>query len=1395
LSLSIQCLRRRDSVKLRVSMLVYMLALFVVLLLIVQVRYASMSTNQVPVASFIYSPSAPAPGETITFDASSSYATGGTIVQYRWDFGDGTVVILTDPTATHVYPMDGNYTVELTVTDNSGTIGSSAAIIQVQTVVFFRVCLPGTLIPVPNVEVTCYYYNGAAWVKAPASKNGFEIKYDLMTQPHLASTNAERYRNPGYTAYILRHVASNVGFDLHPACWKVFFTFKFGNVVTYWPNETTTVYSYNYGAVEKHDYLPCHRAYWDSTAGTYVIEVDDIPGHGVSPSERHPIIVCFAAQPSGFCLNVNTDPVGIATISGAGTYTSGTNVTLNAPVYVNVSSTTRYRFSYWDVDGTSRGVGVNPITVLMTANHTATAHYILQYYLTDSSVYGSPSPSSGWFDSGTYISASVTSPVSGPAGTRYVCTGWTGTGSVPSSGSGTSVSFTITGSSSVTWLWKTQYYLTVFSPYGAIGGQGWYDSGASAYATVTPLTVSGGSGVQYVFDHWNGDATGSTSPSNAIVMTGPKTAKAVWKTQYYLTVSSVYGSPSPSSGWFDSGTLVNALVTSPYPGVAGVRYVCTGWSGTGSVPSSGSGTSIAFAITAPSSITWTWKTQYQVIFDQTGVGSDFTSAVVTIDGINYAVSQLPTTPPFWWDYGSSHTFSFASPLTVNGGKQYSWSTTSGLLSLQSGTLNVTASGSVTGNYIVQNQITFDQTGVGSDFTSAVVTIDGVNYTKSQLPVQFSWNLNTVHTFAFRSPLIVNGEKFVWTSTTGLSNMQSGFINVTAYGSVTGNYKTQYFLTVFSPYGAIGGQGWYDSGASAYATVTPLTVPGASETQYVFDHWNGDGTGNTSPSDPILMNGPKTATALWKTQYYLTVYSPYDPPTPVSGWFDSSTVINASVISPFPGPAGTQYVCTGWSGTGSVPLSGSGSSVIFTITGPSSITWLWKTQYYLTVFSPYGAIGGQGWYDSGTNAYATITPLTVPGASGTKYIFDHWNGDASGNTSPSNSVNMTSPKTATAIWKTQYYLTLATSPSGVNSPSGAGWYDAGSNATISTTAFVDIVPGSSRYRFNGWTTADMTEISDPLLSPTKVRMDKAKTVTANYVTQYSVTFGQSGVGSDFTGNITMIDISSYTFGALPHSFWWDSGSSHDFVFNYQLEVAFHAKEYVWANTTGLSNQETGTITVTASGTVTGNYKTLYYLTITSAYGSPMPTSGYISAGSVSAGVSQYVLGSTGTRYVCTGWSGTGSAPSSGGSSSVNFIINAPSSITWNWKTQYLLTVQTAPSDLDPQPLRSLGGDANSLNSWWYDASTSVTLTSEPVSGYTFTFWDVDMSSQGTGINPITVTMNGPHTTTAHYHALAVSPVGGYSFILTEPAQIGPMAGYAAILVIFGAVVTLFKRKRK
>ncbi|GJM37310.1 MAG: hypothetical protein DHS20C19_06770 [Acidimicrobiales bacterium] len=66
---------------------------------------------------------------TVAFDGSGSTDPDGTILQYDWDFGDGA----SDSGAmvTHDYPVNGTYTAELTVTDNSGGTDTDDIIIRV----------------------------------------------------------------------------------------------------------------------------------------------------------------------------------------------------------------------------------------------------------------------------------------------------------------------------------------------------------------------------------------------------------------------------------------------------------------------------------------------------------------------------------------------------------------------------------------------------------------------------------------------------------------------------------------------------------------------------------------------------------------------------------------------------------------------------------------------------------------------------------------------------------------------------------------------------------------------------------------------------------------------------------------------------------------------------------------------------------------------------------------------------------------------------------------------------------------------------------------------------------------------------------------------------------------
>jgi len=82
--------------------------------------------NRPPVASFTETAEVVDTEEAISFDASDSSDPDGYIVDYSWDFGDGTQG--TGVSVQHAYSQDGTYTVILTVTDNDGATNSTEAI-------------------------------------------------------------------------------------------------------------------------------------------------------------------------------------------------------------------------------------------------------------------------------------------------------------------------------------------------------------------------------------------------------------------------------------------------------------------------------------------------------------------------------------------------------------------------------------------------------------------------------------------------------------------------------------------------------------------------------------------------------------------------------------------------------------------------------------------------------------------------------------------------------------------------------------------------------------------------------------------------------------------------------------------------------------------------------------------------------------------------------------------------------------------------------------------------------------------------------------------------------------------------------------------------------------------
>ncbi len=260
------------------------------------------------------------------------------------------------------------------------------------------------------------------------------------------------------------------------------------------------------------------------------------------------------------------------------------------------------------ISGTERWSSSAGISGNVTGAITINPIYVHQYYLTVISNYATPS-GSGWYNSGVTAYTGLSSgTVSGGTGTQYVFNNWTGgaSGSNYVQSNGITMNAPLTATAS----WITQYYLTVNSAYGTPAGQGWYNSGTSASLNI-PSPV-GNAGIQHVFSSWSGSGSGSyngTSASSSLTMDAPITETASWTTQYYLTVNSSYGTPS-GSGWYNAGSDVTFSASPPVPESIITQHVCTGWTGTGSAPATGTNSNLHFTINQPSSITWNWQNQF-----------------------------------------------------------------------------------------------------------------------------------------------------------------------------------------------------------------------------------------------------------------------------------------------------------------------------------------------------------------------------------------------------------------------------------------------------------------------------------------------------------------------------------------------------------------------------------------------------------------------------------------------------------------------------------------------------------------------------------------------------------------------------------------------------------------
>ena len=484
------------------------------------------------------------------------------------------------------------------------------------------------------------------------------------------------------------------------------------------------------------------------------------------------------------------------------------------------------------------------------------------------------------------------------------------------------------------------------------------------------------------------------------------------------------------------------------------------------------------------------------------------------------------------------------------------------------------------------------------------------------------------------------------------------------------------------------------------------------------------------------------------QYQLLMSTNFGTVSPPTGSYNISSTISIAVTTPV-SALGERYIWLGWTGTGNGSYTGLNNTAQITMNGQITETAQWGHQYQValgvsglssdalgTVLTEGGlnttisGLPANMWVASGSSLSFAFTPTISSNTAGKQFVLPSVNG--------SSPLIAQGPTTVLAVYKTQYYLTII---SPYNTASGSGWYDAGTSATAILNSTTVAVSSGEQYGFVGWTgnASGTLQQSDPIV------MNQPETATANWNTQYPVVFNVSGINPDFSGDALIVNGTSYSQAGF--QIWANKGDVYTFSYLPQLLVNSNSIQYLLTGING--NNTASAISVSGAINVSGNYVTQYYLSITAADGSSSELSGwYYNGTSVTDSVTPIISTGFLTQIVCTGWLGTGSIPALGNSASVTFAISAPSSINWNWKNQYLVSLNISP----------LGAATTnpSGQTIWVD-SGALPLSVSPSAGYKFSFWSTDSINIGIKNNNTSTTaiVNGPGAITVNLESISTS----------------------------------------
>jgi hypothetical protein len=768
-----------------------------------------------------------------------------------------------------------------------------------------------------------------------------------------------------------------------------------------------------------------------------------------------------------------------------------------------------WSFSGWSGDFSN---SLNPVSVIINGSTSVTVTFIQNAYVLSISTIGSGTVSKNP-DRASYNLGDVVQLI-GVSSPGWSFSSWSGS----FSSSANPVSVTINGTTSVTATFVQNTYTLTVSTVGS-GSVSLNNTGPFHLGEVVRLTAN--PSADWSFSGWAGGLSGSANPAELTITGNLMVTASFIQATFSMTISTIGDGSvvkSPDQATYRYGDVVQLTA------VPSSSWRFAGWNG--SVTGSLNPTSLT--ISGNTAVTAIFLVNQYIITSSAGVGGSISPVGTTI--VDYYGSQTYLITPSVGYYVVSV---LVNGINVGPVSSFTVSNVTGDTTVtatftpSSLTLEASAGphGSISPNGIVEVYYGDDRTLTISPDTGyhvSNVLVDGVSvgavtsYTFTHVTI--SHNISA--TFAINSVII---SAFAATG---------GTINPSGMVLVDWNGTLKFTINPDPNY-----------------QIESVKVDGVSV-----------GVVNSYTFTWITADHNISASFAPGTSFSITVTSLHGTPTP-SAEVNAGSSFNVSVAS-VEGDASHRWICTGYSIDGGSIVSG--TSYIFTnVQANHAIAFYWQEQYHLTVNTQAGTASGAGWYNLGTSVTVSVPDSIITGESGTRQIFTGWSGDASGTALTSNPITIDGPKTATANWKTQYYLTVT---SATGNPTGKGWYDAGASATInidvpasnsSDTRVVVIWKGTS----GGYTGTSASS---------QVTMSHAITEEAVWTTQYLVTFALSG-------NALQAE--------TPQTEWVDSGTAATGTFVPTIIDSAGSTRIVFVGDDRPS-------IITSPANVTGTYKTQY-----------------------------------------------------------------------------------------------------------------------------------------------------------------------------------------------------------